>query len=75
MVDLGTKQTASDILTPNPVDSREPLAARRAARKRFALFARVYYFRHRLFRETTSGGGVNRQEIAARIFPSDCSLC
>lgn len=63
---LGTKEKESEILTP----SRELLAAYRAARKRFALFGRLYYFRHCLFRETTSVDGVAWQETANRIFPT-----
>lgn len=61
---LGTKEKKSEILTPN----RELSAAYRAARKRFALFGRLYYFRHYLFREPTSVDGVTRQETANRIF-------
>lgn len=61
---LGTKEKESEILTP----SRELSAAYRAARKRFALFGRLYYFRHCLFREPTSADGVTRQETANRIF-------
>lgn len=64
MSNLGTKEKESEILTP----SRELSAAYRAARKRFALFGRLYYFRHCLFREPTSADGVTRQETANRIF-------